>query len=114
MQNTQAAQYVQTFTAAYKKLLQTVTPHVTICDEALGYMRLHVSELYAMHNNTYAFASCEAATCLQSGTTTTEAHYLSVVADFALEEGYVCNNVSEQCKLIYDATLLAAYNNNTL
>jgi len=74
---------------------------VYINDAALGQWALQVYDVCNTGNG-YAFEGYETATDLLTGETCTDEQFLYMLADYALDEGYVEQNISAQCEVLYE------------
>ena len=76
---------------------------VYINDAALGQWALQVYDVCKHMDNSYAFEGYETATDLLTGETCTDEQFLYMLADYALDEGYVEQNISAQCEVLYES-----------
>lgn len=77
---------------------------IYINDAALGQWALEVYDVCKMGNG-YAFEGYKTATDLLTGEVCTDEQFLYMLAEFALEEGYVEQNTSAQCAVLYEKAL---------
>ena len=80
---------------------------VFINDAALGQWALNVHSVYKEFNNSYAFEGCNSAVDLTTGEVNTSSDWLQMLCNYALEEGYAEQNISAQCKVLYEAAIAA-------
>ena len=75
---------------------------VTIRDDALGNWKLEVTELCKHMDGHYAFEDYGNAVDLDTGEVCTDQQFLQMLAEYALEEGYVEQRISWQCSVLYE------------
>jgi len=78
-----------------------------IINDVFGNWALNVHSVYKKFNNTYAFKGCNSVVDLTTGKVNTWSDWRRMLCNYALEEGYEEQNISAQCKVLYEAAIAA-------